>query len=149
MLYPTTAHLRDYLSWRQADVHVNNLFNTTFWALVNGGMSGTEAEKRLKGTLSADKNEILFSEFGINYNNEDPMFRKGTVVIREEETTSPTHRQEKTANSIGTPNSVESKVESIFDGLRIIHDDIIRKSFWEQHPSLLYPPDETPPRLRI
>lgn len=34
-----------------------------------------------QGTLAADKNEILFSEFNINYNNEPMMFRKGTVLI--------------------------------------------------------------------
>lgn len=35
VLYPTDQNLRDYLSWRQADCHINNLYNTTFWALVN------------------------------------------------------------------------------------------------------------------
>lgn len=34
-----------------------------------------------QGTLAADKNEILFSEFNINYNNEPPLYRKGTVLI--------------------------------------------------------------------
>lgn len=34
-----------------------------------------------QGTLAADKNEILFSEFNINYNNEPLMYRKGTVLI--------------------------------------------------------------------
>jgi len=33
-------------------------------------------------TLSkGDKNELLFSEFNINYNNLPPMHRKGTVVV--------------------------------------------------------------------
>lgn len=41
-----------------------------------------QAEERLRGTLASDKNELLFSEFGLNYNNEPPMFRKGTVLIR-------------------------------------------------------------------
>lgn len=34
-----------------------------------------------QGTLAGDKNEILFSEFNINYNNEPLMYRKGTVLI--------------------------------------------------------------------
>eukprot|EP00171_Calliarthron_tuberculosum_P009732 IDg9732t1 len=46
------------------------------------GVSTFEAERRLKGTFSNDKNEILFTEFGINYNNENPMFRKGSTIIR-------------------------------------------------------------------
>ena len=34
-----------------------------------------------QGTESADKNELLFSQFSINYNNLPQMFRKGTVLI--------------------------------------------------------------------
>jgi tRNA(His) guanylyltransferase len=46
-------------------------YNTVFWALVQqGGLSNREAQEKLKGTFSNDKNEILFSQFGINYNNE-------------------------------------------------------------------------------
>ncbi|KAL6242490.1 tRNA-His guanylyltransferase [Rhinocladiella similis] len=82
--YPTWENLRDYLSWRQVDCHINNLYNTTFWALVQqGGMSQTAAEEFLKGTVASDKNEILWSKFGVNYNNEPEMFRKGSVVYRE------------------------------------------------------------------
>ena len=64
--------------------HINNLYNTTFWALVQqGGMEAREAEQRLSGTVSSDKNEILFKEFGINYNNEPDCFKKGTVLYRD------------------------------------------------------------------
>lgn len=84
IVYPNDANVIDYFSWRQADCHINNLYNTTFWALVcKGGMTTKEAENRLMGTLSSDKNEILFKEFGINYNNEPEMFKKGTVYVKE------------------------------------------------------------------
>lgn len=46
--YPSVQNLRDYLSWRQADVHINNLYNTCFWNLVKSGKSPKEAEDRLK-----------------------------------------------------------------------------------------------------
>lgn len=83
VLYPTDENLRDYLSWRQADCHINNLYNTTFWNLVlKGGLTNTEAEKRLCGTFASDKNEILFHDFGINYNNEAELFKKGTILLR-------------------------------------------------------------------
>lgn len=36
----------------------------------------------MKGSLSADKNEILFSRFKINYNNEPDIYKKGSVVFR-------------------------------------------------------------------
>lgn len=64
--------------------HINNLYNTTFWALVQqGGMDPRDAEQRLSGTVSSDKNEILFKEFGINYNNEPECFKKGSVLYRD------------------------------------------------------------------
>ncbi|KAJ2761842.1 tRNA-histidine guanylyltransferase 1-like, partial [Coemansia nantahalensis] len=83
VMYPSDRIMRDYLCWRQADCHINNMYNTCFWALVDkGGVSRKDAEKRLRGTLSKDKNELLFAEFGINYNNEQDIFKKGSVVVR-------------------------------------------------------------------
>lgn len=38
---------------------------------------------RWQGTLAADKNEILFSRFKINYNNEPELFKKGSVIHRD------------------------------------------------------------------
>lgn len=87
--------------------HINNLYNTAFWSLVQlGGLDNKEAEKTLavrtlrlglveqtsnklmsQGTLAAEKNEILFSRFKINYNNEPEIFRKGSVVFRDVRTT--------------------------------------------------------------
>lgn len=34
VLYPSDHTLKDYMSWRQADAHINNLYNTCFWNLV-------------------------------------------------------------------------------------------------------------------
>lgn len=68
--------------------------------VLQGGMSNTDAEQELKvcycsfssnyrqltwyqGTVSADKNEILFKRFGINYNNELEIYKKGTVLYRQ------------------------------------------------------------------
>eukprot|EP00884_Botryococcus_braunii_P004863 jgi/Botrbrau1/14378/Bobra.0014s0029.3 len=60
--YPATHNVRDYLSWRQVDTHINNLYNTCFWKLVDSGLSRAEAHERLKGTVAAERNmEMLFS----------------------------------------------------------------------------------------
>ena len=60
VLYPSEKDLKSYLAWRQVDCHINNLYNTTFWALVKqGGMTTEQAHKKLKGSFSKDKNEIL------------------------------------------------------------------------------------------
>ncbi|XP_049289272.1 probable tRNA(His) guanylyltransferase [Anopheles funestus] len=115
VLYPTDENLRDYLSWRQADVHVNNLYNTTFWNLVASGLSNMEAEKRLQGTLSGDKNEILFSQFGINYNNEPLIYRKGTILL---------------PKSVSIEDKKQRLIVPIFD-------DLISDTFWVTHPEIL------------
>ncbi|KAJ2328228.1 tRNA-histidine guanylyltransferase 1-like [Coemansia sp. RSA 2673] len=52
VVYPSDRIMRDYLCWRQADCHINNMYNTCFWLLVNqGGMSQRDAEKRLNVSI--------------------------------------------------------------------------------------------------
>ena len=46
-------------------------------------MNPAQAHETLKGTLSKDKNELLFSKFSINYNNEPEVFRRGTIAFRQ------------------------------------------------------------------
>lgn len=85
IVYPNIKIIKDYISWRFVDTHINNLYNTTFWTLVlKGGLTTVEAEKRLSGSFSADKNEILFKEFNINYNNEPDIFKKGSLIYQNE-----------------------------------------------------------------
>jgi len=121
VLYPTDKNLRDYLSWRQADCHINNMYNTVFWALVQqGGLTTNKAQERLIGTLSGDKNEILFSEFGVNYNNEPEQFRKGTTIVKKK---------------------VEIPIEG--GGVKVrgthveLYCDIIGDEFWKENANLL------------
>lgn len=33
--------------------------------------------------MSSDKNEILFKRFGVNYNNEEEIYKKGSVLYRQ------------------------------------------------------------------
>ncbi|KAG5853470.1 hypothetical protein ANANG_G00073800 [Anguilla anguilla] len=132
ILYPSNQNLRDYLSWRQADCHINNLYNTVFWSLVQrGGLSTVQAEDRLKGTLAADKNEILFSEFNINYNNEPLIHRKGTSLIWEkvDETTT---KQVRVSNE-----DKEVAVTRSRKRVSAHHCDIIGDQFWTEHPDIL------------
>lgn len=155
VLYPTTKHLRDYLSWRQADTHVNNLFNTAFWALVQkGGKSQQEAERILKGTMSKEKNEMLFSEYGINYNSEDPMFRKGSFIVKNPALLQSSGRSLKRKYDgeeevlTGDGDVIDANLHE--DGkLKFVtlHVDIIGDKFWEDNPHLLAPSDLTPPRI--
>lgn len=134
VLYPSNQNLRDYLSWRQADCHINNLYNTTFWALVQqGGLSNCEAEERLKGTLAADKNEILFSEFNINYNNESAMFRKGTVLLGQKVE----EAIDKQTTTPDAPEGINVLVKRTRNKILPLHVDVIGDGFWEEHLEIL------------
>ncbi|XP_017841503.2 probable tRNA(His) guanylyltransferase [Drosophila busckii] len=120
VLYPTDDNMRDYLSWRQADVHVNNLYNTAFWKLVQSGLTNQQAEEKLRGTLSAAKNELLFTEFGINYNNVPAMYRKGTILMRKR-----VHEADQTDKDKGRQVIVP------------LHEDLIGAAFWKKHSEIL------------
>ncbi|PQE15940.1 hypothetical protein CJF31_00008562 [Rutstroemia sp. NJR-2017a BVV2] len=144
--YPSVQNLRDYMSWRQVDCHINNLYNTTFWTLIQkGGMDAKGAEKRLAGSLAADKNEILFSEFGINYNKEPEIYKKGSVVFRDYELVEPGAAKPIEDDSAKTVEEREiSKTQEEKDRKRrakaritVQHIDIIKDEFWERRPWLL------------
>jgi tRNA(His) guanylyltransferase len=119
VLYVKEQTLRDYLSWRQVDCHINNLYNTCFWALVNeGGMSTKEAEEKLRYTVSSDKNELLFSQFHINYNRIDEQYRKGSIIVWEKEYRSDTSNR-------------------CYNHLKILHENLIDSTFWEKYSYLI------------
>ncbi|KAL1935971.1 hypothetical protein VTP01DRAFT_105 [Rhizomucor pusillus] len=123
--YPSDQNLRDYLSWRQADCHINNLYNTTFWAIVHSGKTETEAEEQLRGTFSKDKHEILFTQHNINYNNIEPIFKKGSFVVRRK--TPVTSVSPRTGETVTREKLVPTP----------LFIDIIGPSFWEENPHLL------------
>jgi tRNA(His) guanylyltransferase len=97
----------DYFRWRQVDCHINNLYNTVFWMLVQGhGLPHREVEEILARTRSAEKNEMLFKE-GVNYNEVPEVFRRGTIL------------------RVGIDGAAKERslVES--------HADMLKDAFWE------------------
>jgi len=145
--YPKRRILRDYLNWRQADCHINNLYNTTFWNLVlKGDMSPFDAEQALQGSVSSTKNEILFSKFGINYNNEPEIYRKGTVLYRsyvqagsagEAGTTSETKSSGKVANPASKTQIDKQRKSKPKATITMEHCDLISDTFWLVRPYIL------------
>jgi tRNA(His) guanylyltransferase len=117
--YPTFKNIRDYFSWRQADCHINNLYNTCFWKLVDSGKTETDAETLLNGTFSSQKNELLFSQFNINYNNIEDVFKKGSVLFR----TKKPHKEI-------TKDSRE--IERLRPTIECAYVDLISDDFWQQ-----------------
>ncbi|KAI0833395.1 tRNAHis guanylyltransferase [Trametes gibbosa] len=149
VLYPSTNVVRDYFSWRQADTHINNLYNTVFWSLVlKGGQTTTEAHATLRGTVSSTKHEILFSRFGINYNELPARLRKGSVMVRTE---IPDDHEKDRAEVPIDPSPSDSAVERnakprkaekkrkarVSTTVELLHCDIIGEEFWTARPNLL------------
>ncbi|KAF2435585.1 tRNAHis guanylyltransferase [Tothia fuscella] len=152
--YPTIGNLRDYLSWRQVDCHINNTYNTAFWTLIlKGGMEAREAEQTLSGTNTGQKNEIMYTN-GLNYNNELEIYKKGTVLYRDYELAHPIEGSSEILSSAvastGTDTIASSLPEELSKtaqekekkskrkaGVKAEHIDIIKDEFWQRRPWIL------------
>jgi len=148
VIYPAEKEIRDYFAWRQVDTHINNLYNTVFWALVQqGGQSTSEAHKTLSGTTSSGKHEILFSRFQINYNELPERLRKGSVFVREMpdpqvlETAEGSTMEGRTLESVEMKNEQHPRKKGAVKKLKpviiLLHVDIIKDQFWNSRPSIL------------
>lgn len=127
-----TAHFNVFLA------HINNLYNTTFWAIVQqGGKTEREAHKILQGTVSAEKHDILFKEYGINYNTLDDLYKKGSILVR----IPPPMPEIPADGSYKDKKKIEKIRKDGIDGTRgpieILHLDIIKDTFWNDRPWLL------------
>uniref|UniRef100_A0A8R7UC36 tRNA(His) guanylyltransferase n=2 Tax=Triticum urartu TaxID=4572 RepID=A0A8R7UC36_TRIUA len=119
--YPNIKTIRDYLAWRQVDCHINNQYNTCFWALVKSGKTEKEAHQALKGTFSKDKNKLLLQQFQVNYNDEPAVFRKGSSVYRDKVKT----------DDCGNP------IKRTREAITVSSFDLIGPEFWENHQYIL------------
>jgi tRNA(His) guanylyltransferase len=112
----------------QADTHINNQYNTCYWALrQQAGKSAQEAQAVLTGTRTNFKNELLFSQFGINYNELPAQFRKGSVVIW----------LPKQATDGFVDGAASSGAKRIKRCPQVVHVDIIGHAFWKEHAGIL------------
>ncbi|THW91934.1 hypothetical protein D6D15_03500 [Aureobasidium pullulans] len=111
-----------------ATSHVNNLYNTTFWNM---------------GTFSADKNEILFKRFNINYNAEGEIWKKGSVYEDKPSAIDSTPDQPfgKSSDEKKKPLSKTQleKERKRKQKARVVveHVDIIKDKFWQENPWIL------------
>lgn len=114
-------------------------------------MSPTAAELELKGTVSGDKNEILFKRFQINYNNELQFFRKGTVIYRDYGQAKPDDNQDgfipehetSSKRKIPDPTSksqlAKERKKKMKATIQVDHVDIIGETFWQSRSWILTP----------
>jgi tRNA(His) guanylyltransferase len=80
-----------------------------------------------QGTDTGFKNELLFSQFGINYAQLPEQFRKGSLVIRQTLPVIVKHKED------GTP------VERMKPQERVLYCDIIGQAFWDEFLHVLGP----------
>ena len=79
LILPSQYHIIKCFQWRQMDSHRNAISTQCFWRLVKSGKSKKESQRIMSEMKDKDKNELLFKEFGINYNNTPEWQRKGTM----------------------------------------------------------------------
>lgn len=70
-------------------------------------MNTSEAHKRLKGTFSKDKHNILFEEFKMNYNDEPDVFKRGSIILHEYNST------EALDEKPNSPKSLDDKQKNV------------------------------------
>ena len=66
-----------YLRWRSEDAHRNALNGHCYWLLRGQGLSADTATGRLNGLSVGQKNELLFQEGGLNFNDLPAWQRRG------------------------------------------------------------------------
>lgn len=79
LVLPTKEEVIKCFQWRQMDSHRNAISTYCFWNLVKSGKNERQAQKEMVGKNDSYKNELLFSKFGINYNNVSNWEKKGTM----------------------------------------------------------------------
>ncbi|KAG8935310.1 tRNA-His guanylyltransferase [Tulasnella sp. 417] len=134
VVYPSDKEVKDYFAWRQADTHINNLYNTTFWALVQqGGMTTSEAHEKLKKPVeishevsgsSAEKGVVGASS---SLDQEASDTEKDSVAQKIQ------HRREK-KEAKKAEKAAMRKREWV---LTVMHCDVIGDEFWHSHPDIL------------
>ena len=88
----------------------------------------------LQDTCAAEKNELLFSKFGINYNNLPQLYRKGTTLVwqsaqgKEAEVTQPVSQPD---------DSMPATKKQLKPEILVLNVDIIGENFWKEHSFIL------------
>ncbi len=76
---PNIAKVVDYFRWRNEDAHRNALNAYCYWKLREQNQTAFDANQKIKGLTTAQKNELLF-QLGINY-NEVPNWQKRGIGL--------------------------------------------------------------------
>lgn len=83
---PSAGDVADYFRWRNEDAHRNALNSHCYWLLRKQGRRPQEGQKELDRLSVAAKNELLFTEGAINF-NDLPRWEKRGWALRWETVT--------------------------------------------------------------
>lgn len=78
---PNLTEAANYLVWRQQDCVRNSIQGSAFHGLA-ASMGRKTAQKRMHGLDSKQLQELMFQELSVNWNDYDPVFKRGTTVFR-------------------------------------------------------------------
>lgn len=81
--FATSSLVVDYFRWRNEDAHRNALNAHCYWALRRKGQSVKEATSAIFKASVAEKNELLFREAGLNFNDLPSWQKRGIGIYWE------------------------------------------------------------------
>jgi tRNA(His) guanylyltransferase len=105
---------------------------------------GHRVDDGRKGTNSAQKNQLLFERFGINYNNVPERLRKGTVILREVGVLRPWRFSQLTSfdqvskddDALNVGDTGGGGKKRAVTRMTVLHCDL-RDEFWNEKPNVL------------
>jgi len=77
---PRLNDVMDYFRWRNEDAHRNALNAHCYWLLRKQGRKPEEAQEELDGLSVSAKNELLFQQAGINFNDLPQWEKRGWAL---------------------------------------------------------------------
>jgi tRNA(His) 5'-end guanylyltransferase len=87
---PSLTEAVNNLVWRQRDCTKNSISGAAYYEL--GKKCGKKTARRmLEGLKQDQRQELLFKETGINWNDYAPEFKRGVVIFKREEEVSTEH----------------------------------------------------------
>lgn len=90
-----------------------------------------------QATDAKAKNELLFSQFGINYSHLPARFRKGSTIVRVDPLAVSASTEGEEAPKENKSKGKRKPYEGTVGELVVLHEDLIREAFWSDRPWLL------------
>lgn len=78
---PNRERVVDYFRWRSADALRNALNAHCYWALRKDGWSARRATNELANRTRSEKHELLFQQFGTNFNDVPTWQKQGVGLV--------------------------------------------------------------------